>query len=94
MYNLRLLAATPCSSGGCPRVSSIDGNSLELAIQGYDIDEAAPDGESVVRVPIDLVREALARFPELQVPCRHSQLVETADNEKAVTAVLAASPAK
>ncbi len=46
-----------CGSGGCPTVYEIDGDDGNVAVQGYVTAHTdLPDGEAVVIVPRDLLR--------------------------------------
>lgn len=50
--------ATFCGNSGCPSIYEPDGDSI--LVQGYSVDAGAsvPAGESVVRVPLSLLRDA------------------------------------
>ncbi len=45
-----------CASGDCPTVYRTDRGTL--AVQGYVIANRAPEGEAVVEIPIELLRDA------------------------------------
>ncbi|WP_305786813.1 hypothetical protein [Symbioplanes lichenis] len=56
--------AAQCSSGNCPTIYR-DG--ADVLVQGYAVEAVAgagalPDGELVVRIPAELVREAARRL--------------------------------
>jgi hypothetical protein len=54
---LTRVAGGDCGRDDCPTVFTTDRGTL--AIQGYTIDRQTPDGESVVEIPVDLLREAV-----------------------------------
>lgn len=49
--------ATTCTAGNCPTIFSASEN--EVIVQGYVERLDAPTGEQMVRVPIQLLRDAL-----------------------------------
>ncbi|MGW2508420.1 hypothetical protein ACWC0A_03110 [Streptomyces scopuliridis] len=67
MEELRVIAGGPCSKGGddddkcgngdCPTVYATPEPGM-LAVQGYDVAHPTPDGESVVLMPEDILKEA------------------------------------
>lgn len=49
--------AGDCKAGDdCPTVYTTDHGTI--AVQGHTVDRLTPDGEAVVEVPADLIREA------------------------------------
>ncbi|MEV5979313.1 hypothetical protein [Streptomyces sp. NPDC052114] len=46
-----------CGNGDCPTVYETADPAV-LAIQGYDVDRQAPEGESVVLIPEEILKEA------------------------------------
>lgn len=62
---LTMIAGGPCSTGDddkcgngdCPTVFATDQPSM-LAVQGYNVARPTPDGESVVLLPEELLKEA------------------------------------
>ncbi|MEW2392922.1 hypothetical protein AB0933_31625 [Streptomyces venezuelae] len=46
-----------CGNGDCPTVYATLDPAM-LAIQGYDVTHPTPDGESVVLIPEDILKEA------------------------------------
>lgn len=51
-----LVAGGSCGSNDCPSVFTIDtGN---IAVQGYTLNKQTPDGESIVELPEDVLKEA------------------------------------
>jgi hypothetical protein len=46
------------SSCFCPTIFTTDRGTV--AIQGYDIDRKTPAGESVVEIPLDVLKEAVS----------------------------------
>ncbi|NGO69051.1 hypothetical protein G5C65_11925 [Streptomyces sp. SB3404] len=46
----------PCGRDDCPTVFVTDRGTI--AVQGYDVARATPEGESVVEVPEHVLREA------------------------------------
>lgn len=46
-----------CDSGDCPAVFTTDRGTI--AVQGYDVDQKSPKGESVVEIPEEVLREAV-----------------------------------
>lgn len=55
---LTRIAGSGCSHDDCPAVFTTDRGTV--AIQGYDIDKQTPAGESVVEIPLDVLREAVS----------------------------------
>ena len=49
-----------CKSGDCPTVYVTDRGTI--AVQGYDVAHPAPDGESVVEIPVEMLLEAARAF--------------------------------
>ncbi|MFC5720313.1 hypothetical protein ACFP1Z_09080 [Streptomyces gamaensis] len=45
-----------CDSGDCPSVFATDRGTI--AVQGHDVDHETPEGESMVEIPQELLREA------------------------------------
>jgi hypothetical protein len=56
--HLTLIAGGECGRDDCPAVFTTDRGTV--AIQGYDIDRKTPAGESVVEIPLDVLREAVS----------------------------------
>ena len=61
---LRMVAGTPCASGGCPTIY-LDGQ--HVVVQGYPVPAAEagidlPDGELLVRIPRSLFLDGSARL--------------------------------
>lgn len=58
MEHMRLLAEnSDCRDGNCPKVYDLE-DGENLAVQGYTMDsEELPEGESMVRVPRELLIE-------------------------------------
>lgn len=57
---LARLAGPPtgdCGKGDCPTISATDRDTI--AVQGYTLPIPAQDGETVVEIPKDLLREAV-----------------------------------
>ncbi|WP_306206492.1 hypothetical protein [Actinoplanes sp. RD1] len=55
-----IAVAAQCSSGNCPTVYR-DGD--DVLVQGYAVEAGPlPEGELVVRIPAELVREAARRL--------------------------------
>lgn len=54
---LTKIAGVDCKHGQCPAVFTTDRGSL--AVQGYTVDLKAPDGEAIVEIPLDLLKEAV-----------------------------------
>ncbi|MET9532635.1 hypothetical protein ABZY02_19070 [Streptomyces sp. NPDC006649] len=62
---LTMIAGGPCSTGDddkcgngdCPTVYGTDRPDM-LAIQGYDVARVTPEGESVVMIPEEILKEA------------------------------------
>jgi hypothetical protein len=46
-----------CGNGDCPTVYETADPAM-LAIQGYDVDRQTPEGESVVLIPEETLKEA------------------------------------
>ncbi|MFJ4631344.1 hypothetical protein [Streptomyces sp. NPDC088847] len=68
MDELRMIAGGPCGNGGngeddkcgngdCPTVYATPEPGM-LAVQGYELAHPTPDGESVVLIPEDILKEA------------------------------------
>jgi hypothetical protein len=55
---LTRIAGGDCGRDDCPAVFTTDRGSV--AIQGYDIDSKTPAGESVVEIPLDVLKEAVS----------------------------------
>jgi len=55
--DLRLIAGGNCGRDDCPTVFTTDRGTL--AIQGYTINRQTPRGESVVEIPMEVLREAV-----------------------------------
>jgi hypothetical protein len=51
------IAGGACGRDDCPTVFTTDRSTL--AIQGYTVDKQVPEGESVVEIPMDVLREAV-----------------------------------
>ena len=49
---------TLCGMGSCPTVYKADGD--DVYVQGYVVENNAPDGENVVRIPAELIRQTAA----------------------------------
>jgi hypothetical protein len=54
---LTWIAGDSCGRDDCPTVFTTDRGTL--AIQGYTVDRKTSNGESVVEIPLDLLREAV-----------------------------------
>lgn len=54
---LTLIAGGSCGRDDCPAVSTSDRGTV--AVQGYDLARETPAGESVVEVPVAVLREAV-----------------------------------
>jgi hypothetical protein len=54
---LTRIAGGACGRDDCPTVFTTDRGTL--AIQGYTVDKQTSDGESVVEIPTDVLREAV-----------------------------------
>ena len=52
------IAGSDCGRDDCPAVFTTDRGTV--AIQGYDIDRKAAAGESVVEIPLDVLKEAVS----------------------------------
>ena len=55
--HLTRIAGGDCGRDDCPAVFTTDRGTL--AIQGPDIDRKTPAGESVVEIPLDVLKEAV-----------------------------------
>ena len=55
---LTRIAGSDCGRNDCPAVFTTDRGTI--AIQGYDIDKTTPAGESVVEIPLDVLKEAVS----------------------------------
>ena len=53
-----LIAGGDCGRDDCPAVFTTDRGTI--AIQGYDVDKKTPAGESVVEIPLDVLKEAVS----------------------------------
>lgn len=66
MDELRTIAGGPCGNadddtcdnGDCPTVYATPEPGM-LAVQGYDVTHPTPDGESVVLIPENILKEAV-----------------------------------
>jgi hypothetical protein len=56
--HLTLIAGGDCGRDDCPAVFTTDRGTI--AIQGYDLDKKGPAGESVVEIPLDVLKEAVS----------------------------------
>lgn len=54
---LTLIAGGSCGRDDCPAVFTTDPGTV--AVQGYDLARETPAGESVVEVPVAVLREAV-----------------------------------
>jgi hypothetical protein len=54
---LTRIAGGSCGRDDCPTIFATDRDTL--AVQGYDIARDTPPGESIVEVPIDVLKEAI-----------------------------------
>jgi hypothetical protein len=52
------IAGGDCGRDDCPTVFTT--NRGTVVIQGYDIDKPTPAGESVVEIPLDVLKEAVS----------------------------------
>lgn len=57
MDDLTLIAGGNCGRDDCPSVFTTGRETL--AIQGYTVDRQTPAGESVVEIPLAVLREAV-----------------------------------
>jgi hypothetical protein len=55
---LTRIAGGDCGRDDCPAVFTTDRGTV--AVQGYDIDKSTPAGESVVEIPVDVLKEAVS----------------------------------
>jgi hypothetical protein len=55
--HLSRIAGGNCGRDDCPTVFTTDRGTV--VIQGYDVDRKTPAGESVVEIPLDLLKEAV-----------------------------------
>ena len=55
--HLTRIAGGDCGRDDCPAVFTTDRGTI--AIQGYSIDRKIPAGESVVEIPLDVLKEAV-----------------------------------
>jgi hypothetical protein len=53
---LTTIAKTDCKDGDCLKVATTDRGTV--AIQGYRMTHAVPEGEAMVEIPVDLLLEA------------------------------------
>jgi hypothetical protein len=56
--HLTRIAGGDCGRDDCPAVFTTDRGTV--AIQGYAIDRTTPAGESIVEVPLDVLKEAVS----------------------------------
>ena len=56
--HLTRIAGGDCGRDDCPAVFTTDRDTV--AIQGYDIDRKTPAGESLVEIPLDVLKEAVS----------------------------------
>ena len=56
--HLTRIAGSDCGRNDCPAVFTTDRGTI--AIQGYNIDKTTPAGESVVEIPLDVLKEAIS----------------------------------
>jgi hypothetical protein len=56
--HLTRIAGGDCGRDDCPAVFTTDRGTI--AIQGYDIRKEVPTGESVVEIPLDVLKEAVS----------------------------------
>jgi hypothetical protein len=56
--HLTRIVGGDCGRDDCPTVFTTDRGTV--AIQGYDIDKPTPAGESVVEIPLDVLKEAVS----------------------------------
>ena len=56
--HLTRIAGGDCGRDDCPAVFATDRGTV--AIQGTDIDRKTPAGESVVEIPLDVLKEAVS----------------------------------
>jgi hypothetical protein len=54
---LTRIAGGACGRDDCPTVFTTDRGTV--AVQGYDIDTDTPAGESVVEIPLEVLKEAV-----------------------------------
>ncbi len=54
---LTRIAGGNCGRDDCPTISTTDRGTI--AVQGYTVDRQAPTGESIVEIPLDVLREAV-----------------------------------
>jgi hypothetical protein len=55
--HLSRIAGGNCGRDDCPTVFTTDGGTV--VIQGYDVDRKTPAGESIVEIPLDVLKEAV-----------------------------------
>jgi len=51
------VAGTNCKDGDCPAVYRTDRGTV--AVQGYRVSHAVPEGEAIVEIPAELLVEAM-----------------------------------
>ena len=56
--HLARIAGGDCGRDDCPAVFTTDRGTV--AIQGYSIDRKTPAGESIVEIPLDVLKEAVS----------------------------------
>ncbi len=56
--HLTRIAGGDCGRDDCPAVFTTDRGTV--AIQGYSIDRKTPAGESIVEIPLDVLKEAVS----------------------------------
>jgi len=54
---LTKIAGANCKDGDCPTVYTTDRGTV--AVQGYKVVHATPDGEAIVEIPTELLTEAV-----------------------------------
>lgn len=55
--HLTRIAGRECAGHDCPAIFITDRDTL--AVQGYDVARETPSGESVVEIPVDVLKEAV-----------------------------------
>jgi hypothetical protein len=55
--HLSRIAGGNCGRDDCPTVFTTDRGTV--VIQGYDVDRKTPAGESIVEIPLDVLKEAV-----------------------------------
>jgi hypothetical protein len=56
--HLTRIAGGDCGRDDCPTVFTTDRGTV--AVQGYNIERNTPAGESVVEIPLDVLKEAVS----------------------------------